>query len=738
MTHLAFENPWMVAIGLPIGAAVLFALARSQWRRNQPWRTVGALAALRGGTLLVLLMLAARPVLVESREPEGNRDKVALLIDRSASMSLEQEGETRFRAAVNFAREVVSAANRAGLRVQLLSFAEDAVAADGRQIAAAEPDGKQTNLARAIVQAVTQAGGAPLGVVALTDGAATEDADNARAVAALLDGRVPFVGVGFGREFGTQSLSLDHATAPPLAPCHQQFRIAAQLHAVGERDLPPFDLILLRDGQFLQKKTIAAGPGARTWQESFLVSEVQERVCRYTVQLLPPADPAVKCPVTAATAAVRIIGEKEFRVLFVQGAMTWDYKFIRAALSADPTIRLSGLSRTANQSTLFQGSDAADGLGGGFPNTLDELAAFRSVVLSNLQPGDLTSTQQELLARFCGELGGGVLMLGGPDTFNAFWRGTALEQLLPVRFAPIPRRPSSTPNFHFQVTDVAFTHPVFQISETDPRAAWATLPTFSQYAIVDSVKPGAQVWATLSGAPNNGAVLMASQRYGAGLSTVICVQNFWRWRLAKESDPQHFDRFWQQLLRYLGDGGRSPVTIVLPDQRLQSGSRVRLVLERRVEPSHSAPAPEKYGLVVHDATGGTVSEQTIDLSPGGSADVTFTAERAGLYTASVLDPAGTVLTSRSVDVRDVDVEFVAAARNMESLRQWASVSGGIAVRSEEGGGADRLIAALTTPVDRAQRTDPRRSPVGINGWMLCLLLCCLGGEWSLRKHWGLT
>jgi len=96
------------------------------------------------------------------------------------------------------------------------------------------------------------------------------------------------------------------------------------------------------------------------------------------------------------------------------------------------------------------------------------------------------------------------------------------------------------------------------------------------------------------------------------------------------------------------------------------------------------------------------------------------------------------LTSRSVDVRDVDVEFVAAARNMESLRQWASVSGGIAVRSEECGRADRLIAALTTPVDRAQRTDPRRSPVGINGWMLCLLLCCLGGEWSLRKHWGLT
>jgi hypothetical protein len=31
-----------------------------------------------------------------------------------------------------------------------------------------------------------------------------------------------------------------------------------------------------------------------------------------------------------------------------------------------------------------------------------------------------------------------------------------------------------------------------------------------------------------------------------------------------------------------------------------------------------------------------------------------------------------------------------------------------------------------------------RRPVGMNGWMLALVVGCLGGEWLLRKRWGLA
>ena len=126
-------------------------------------------------------------------------------------------------------------------------------------------------------------------------------------------------------------------------------------------------------------------------------------------------------------------------MLYIQGALTWDYKFISLALRNDQTIKLTGLTRTSKQSVFRQNVESAGELMNGFPTSLEELAPFRVVVLSNLRPADLTPAQQEVLARFCGELGGGVLMIGGPATFDGSWQSSRLEQLLPVVFLCQPR-----------------------------------------------------------------------------------------------------------------------------------------------------------------------------------------------------------------------------------------------------------------------------------------------------------
>jgi hypothetical protein len=44
----------------------------------------------------------------------------------------------------------------------------------------------------------------------------------------------------------------------------------------------------------------------------------------YAAQFVPPAVAGLKCVNTMAAAAVRIINEKELRILYVQGALTWD------------------------------------------------------------------------------------------------------------------------------------------------------------------------------------------------------------------------------------------------------------------------------------------------------------------------------------------------------------------------------------------------------------------------------
>ena len=66
--------------------------------------------------------------------------------------------------------------------------------------------------------------------------------------------------------------------------------------------------------------------------------------------------------------------------------------------------------------------------------------------------------EQEILARYCGELGGGVLMIGGAGTFDSSWQNSRLEQLLPVVFAANAGVQGLDRAFRIQLTDAALEH----------------------------------------------------------------------------------------------------------------------------------------------------------------------------------------------------------------------------------------------------------------------------------------
>ena len=199
--HFDFPIGWQV--GLPLAGAVLALAAWRQGRRGLSGRRVALMTALRGVPLIVLVVLCARPVWVAKEPPATTLRPVVLLMDHSESMSLEENDRTRYQQALGFARDyLLPALKSAGLPVQALVFAEDAEPADGTKLAETKPDGKRTNLGGAIARALASTATPPLAVIALTDGAANDNADNARGVSALVDARVPFVGVGFGSDQG--------------------------------------------------------------------------------------------------------------------------------------------------------------------------------------------------------------------------------------------------------------------------------------------------------------------------------------------------------------------------------------------------------------------------------------------------------------------------------------------------------------------------------------------------------
>ncbi len=740
--RLIFDFPLGWQIGLPLAALVLALSGWWQARRGQGWPRVAALTALRAVALLILVGLAARPVWVaRDKTPPANR-QVVLLMDRSESMSLADGDKTRYQQALDFARDqLLPALKSANQPVSAMLFAHDAEPADGDKLVATTPDGKRTNLGGAIVQALANPAEPPLAVIALTDGIANENEDNNHALTSLLETGVPFIGVGFGNDLGVQTLSLRQVEAPTLVSSKATFDVSAEMEVINTETLPAFDLLLFRDGLAYQQKSVQPGKGSRQWQESFKITEDKEGTHNYEVRLVPPSEPGLKCVNTSASAAVRVANEKELRVLYIQGALTWDYKFIGMALRNDPTIKLTGLTRTSKQSIFRQNVESSGELINGFPTTLEEIAPFRVIVLSNIRPVDLTVEQQEMLARFCGELGGGILMIGGAGTFDGSWQNSRLEQLLPVVFATRSGVEGLDRAFHIQLTEEALQHPVFQIGEEkSTREVWAQLPAFTQYGRVDSAKPGAQIWALhqTDEGPSGRRILMASQHYGAGSSAIICIQNFWRWRLAKDSDPQQFDRFWRQMFRYLGNVGAQEVTIHLADQDLHPEMDVQIILEKQPDPKNVISTSHKFTVRVENDRKDLLLTQTLDLEAGHAHDLKFRAEKAGSYTVTVLNAQKVPVGTRTIEIRGVNVEFQNTGRDMESLKQWASVSDGLALKVEECPNGSELVRQIKDRVQQAQHSKSIHQPAGMSGWTLLTLLGCLGSEWILRKHWGLA
>lgn len=96
---------------------------------------------------------------------------------------------------------------------------------------------------------------------------------------------------------------------------------------------------------------------------------------------------------------------------------------------ADERGAVGTLARTMREA----GAEVTTLAPGGAPSDLLTLQAYDLVVLNNVAASDLPQGFSPLLATYVSDLGGGLIMVGGPDSFApGGWRGSPLEPILPV------------------------------------------------------------------------------------------------------------------------------------------------------------------------------------------------------------------------------------------------------------------------------------------------------------------
>ncbi|MBL4698909.1 MAG: VWA domain-containing protein [Phycisphaerales bacterium] len=76
-----------------------------------------------------------------------------------------------------------------------------------------------------------------------------------------------------------------------------------------------------------------------------------------------------------------------------------------------------------------------------FPTSLPELASYEAIVLLNQSAYSYSEFQQELMRQYVHDTGGGLVMIGGPESFGAGgWIGSPLADALPIRLDPPQKR----------------------------------------------------------------------------------------------------------------------------------------------------------------------------------------------------------------------------------------------------------------------------------------------------------
>ncbi len=290
MSKFVFQAPWAFAIGVVVITAVIVWAGITLRRKRLPPTKLAILTTLRVVFLTSLILLAARPVWTTPDQEEQPRNQVALLIDRSESMSVREGDQSRYEQAVEFARDVLlPTVDQSQLEIKPILFSDDSRQVNGDEIAAAKPNGPSTNLGRAILKAVLTSDPPPLVAITLTDGITTQPAEHSRAVAALVTNAVPMVGIGFGSQSGGRVVSLDDAIAPSIADPGQTIRVSAKLNATG-KSTPPLQILLMRDGTLIDQRRIDAFEGPRTWLENFDVTVGSGGMHSYEFRILPPAN----------------------------------------------------------------------------------------------------------------------------------------------------------------------------------------------------------------------------------------------------------------------------------------------------------------------------------------------------------------------------------------------------------------------------------------------------------------
>ncbi len=461
-----------------------------------------------------------------------------------------------------------------------------------------------------------------------------------------------------------------------------------------------------------------------------------------------------------------LVTQPGIRVLYIEGAIRPEYKFLRRRIDSDPDVQFLGMVRVSETSFWSYGSIDGQRLDQ-LPRTDKDFALFDVLILGDLDASFLTRQRMARIRKFV-EDGGGLVMMGGHRSFGpGGYGGTDIEAVLPVVVGQ-RGQPQDTTEFLPLLTAAGQDHPIFAglvdclptPARARPKDGAVQLRNLLGCVTVVKAKDqaGAELLAVHPARRNDAGplVVLAVQQVGKGRTAALTADTTWRWympmRAVGADGP--YQRFWAQLIRWLAHVDtrtrEAAPSVVLRQDRAALAANQPVRLTARVQQGKGAPAGQTtVKLTVLDDDDKTVA--TAQLLPTDDREIfatTYrpTADGAFRLKVAAVDTEGKELGADELPLTVATpaniLESKRTARDVATLEKIAAASGGIAGKvSRLGELVDHLIAHRDTrppePEQRIVKLFYLFGDAGGFAGLFVILVALLTTEWLLRRRWQL-
>lgn len=713
-------------------------------------RRRATLFSLRLFVVLLMLVAMLRPTLVHTKTAPQSATLIVLL-DSSRSMSVPDEAgkKTRWEAMSQVIQAVWPTLRKLDkeFKVVVYTFDSDQHKLDmqkDKPELASQPEGRQTAIGWAIDKAVAEETGKRVaGVIIMCDGAQQASPPRDRispqdAARQLADQGVPLYAIPFGQARGlgqTADIALDQLRANQQVFVKNRLAIAAEARVEGfaNRNIPIQMLFETAPG----KMEVVSGSQIAARQDGqrlpIELEYVPQTPGEYKVTLKAVAQPGERLTTNNELSTFVTVLKGGLNVLYIEGALRYEQKFLRRSLDASPDIKVDYLRIDARKPETRP------------PDLLERFkpGKYDVYMIGDLDASAFRGNELAALAKSVEE-GAGFIMLGGFHSYGAGNYGqTPLADVLPITIERFERQNFDEPirdDLHLvgpltmRPTKIGATQSLMSLADANNNlSAWLKLPPLEGANRFRGKKPAANVLAE----GDQGQPLIVAKDFGRGRVLAFAADSTWRWWMGGY-EVEH-KRFWRQTVLWLARKDES-----------NEGNVWVHVDTRRVVPG----MPLEFMVGANDAAGQPINDARYEidvLHPDGTKTplqarrqgdrnlVTFLgAESAGDYTIAVQGTRGaeTIGTAQArflVFEQDRELDNPAADRG--ALESLASITGGKAVPPEQ-------LPALVAQIQKESQkllvqTQTKTTPWDTWPFFLTFVLL-LVIEWYLRKKWGMV